>query len=449
MPSSPPRHTWRSSAAPPGGAGPTAATEEVCTTRSTFARRHSSSTVRVPWTLMRNRSSAAMRRFVVPATWKTRSTPRSARRTARRSVTSATTVSTSRPLSGSSREVARTVTRTSSPRSTRARATRDPTNPVAPVTRVVAIAGAGYPSAPWRPHRLRCPAMPRVAVVTDTTHYMPRALVEELDLHEVSLYVTFDGVTEREADLTDLDDFYRRLSDSSEMPSTSQPSVGDFLAVYEPLLEAGSDVVSIHLSGGISGTCAAAGQAREQLVERGVAPERIVVLDSATACAGLGMLVMAAVSAARAGASAVETADAAQATRGDLKVWFAVDTLEFLRRGGRVGGAQAWLGSTLKIKPILSIESEILPVERVRTAGRAFERLIEYLKARHDDGCDTFFIQHIHAPDQAQRLVERGMQIYGREPESVSEIGPVIGAHVGPGLLGVSGMRRELLYPRG
>ena len=171
------------------------------------------------------------------------------------------------------------------------------------------------------------------------------------------------------------------------------------------------------------------------------------MLDSATACAGLGMLAMAAASVARAGGTAAEAAEAAQACRRDLKVWFAVDTLEFLRRGGRVGGAQAWLGSTLKIKPILSIESEILPIERVRTSGRAFERLIEYLKARHDDGCDTFFIQHIHAPDQAERLVERGREIYGREPEIVSEIGPVIGAHVGPGLLGVSGMRREPAVP--
>jgi len=289
--------------------------------------------------------------------------------------------------------------------------------------------------------------MDRVAVVTDTTHYLPRDLVTRLDLHQVSLYVTFEGETEREADITDLADFYTRLSASSEMPSTSQPSVGDFLAVYEPLLEAGRDIVSIHLSAGISGTFATAGQARDQLVERGIDPDRIVVLDSSTACAGLGMLAMAAASVARAGGSAAEAAEAAQACRRDLKVWFAVDTLEFLRRGGRVGGAQAWLGSTLKIKPILSIESEILPIERVRTSKRTFERLIEYLTARHDEGCDTFFIQHIHAPDQAERLVERGREIYGREPEMVSEIGPVIGAHVGPGLLGVSGMRRSLLYP--
>jgi fatty acid kinase fatty acid binding subunit len=291
--------------------------------------------------------------------------------------------------------------------------------------------------------------MDRVAVVTDTTHYLPRDLVTRLDLHQVSLYVTFEGKTEREADITDLAAFYNRLSASSEMPGTSQPSVGDFLAVYEPLLDAGRDIVSIHLSAGISGTFAAAEQARDQLVERGIDPDRIVVVDSATACAGLGMLAMAAASVAGAGGSAAEAAEAAQACRRDLKVWFAVDTLEFLRRGGRVGGAQAWLGSTLKIKPILSIESEILPIERVRTSKRTFERLIEYLTARHDDGCDTFFIQHIHAPDQAERLVERGREIYGREPEMVSEIGPVIGAHVGPGLLGVSGMRRSLLYPSG
>jgi DegV family protein with EDD domain len=291
--------------------------------------------------------------------------------------------------------------------------------------------------------------MARVAVVTDTTHYLPRSLVAELGIHEVSLYVTFERETRREADITDLGDFYTRLSASDEMPSTSQPSVGDFLAVYEPLLEQDRDIVSIHLSGGISGTVTAAEQARDQLVERGIDPERIVVLDSATACAGMGMLAMAAASVARAGGNAQDAAAAAQTVRRDLKVWFAVDTLEFLRRGGRVGGAQAWLGTTLKIKPILSIESQILPIERVRTAGRAFERLIEYLQARRDEGCDTFFIQHIHAPDQAQRLIERGREIYGREPEMVSEIGPVIGAHVGPGLLGVSGMRRELLYPAG
>jgi DegV family protein with EDD domain len=137
----------------------------------------------------------------------------------------------------------------------------------------------------------------------------------------------------------------------------------------------------------------------------------------------------------------------AQAVREYLKIWFAVDTLEFLRRGGRIGAARALLGTTLRIKPILTLEAEITPIERVRTSQRAFERMVDYLRVRHDDGCDVWFVQHVQAHDQAARLVERGREIYGCEPEFVSEVGPVIGAHVGPGLLGVSGMRRSLLGP--
>ena len=130
-----------------------------------------------------------------------------------------------------------------------------------------------------------------------------------------------------------------------------------------------------------------------------------------------------------------------------MKIIFAVDTLEYLRRGGRIGAAQAWVGSALKIKPILSINREILPIERVRTAGRAFERLVEHLASQHESGADVFFIQHIQAHDIAARLAERGREIYGRPPEFVSEIGPVIGAHVGPGLLGVTGLPSSVLGP--
>jgi DegV family protein with EDD domain len=130
-----------------------------------------------------------------------------------------------------------------------------------------------------------------------------------------------------------------------------------------------------------------------------------------------------------------------------MKILFAVDTLEYLRRGGRIGGAQAWIGSTLKIKPILAIESEIVPIERVRTWGRAFERMVDHLSSLREDGNDRFFIQHIQAPDQAAKLAQRGEAIYGRPPEFVSEMGPVIGAHAGPGLIGVTALRDELLGP--
>ena len=177
--------------------------------------------------------------------------------------------------------------------------------------------------------------MARVAVVTDTTHYMPRELVAELGLHEVSLYVTFEGETEREGDM-DFERFYGRLTASDEMPSTSQPSVGDFLATYEPLLDDGEDIVSMHISAGLSGTFAAAGQARDELVDRGLDPARLIVLDSATTCAGLGMMAMAATSAARAGASVEAAAEAADAVRRDARC------SSRSRRSSSCAAAAAW-----------------------------------------------------------------------------------------------------------
>jgi DegV family protein with EDD domain len=291
-------------------------------------------------------------------------------------------------------------------------------------------------------------AMSRVAVVTDTTQYLPREVVERHRLTLVSLYVNWQGRTDRESDLGDYDAFYEHLRTvEGDLPSTSQPSVGDFLAAFEPLVEDGSDVLSVHLSGGISGTVRAAEQARDTLLERGVAPERIAVLDSHTGCAGHGAMAIAAANAAENGADLAGAAAAAEALRERITIVFAVDTLEFLRRGGRIGSAQAWIGSALKIKPILSIDREILPIERVRTAGRAFERMVEHLQALRDGGADIFFVQHIQAHDVAERLAGRGAEIYGRPPEFVSEIGPVIGAHVGPGLFGVTALSRAALGP--
>ena len=288
-----------------------------------------------------------------------------------------------------------------------------------------------------------------VAVVLDSTHYMPREVVERHGFQTVSLYVRWGTPPSdtREAELPDFDAFYDHLRSARELPSTSQPSVGDFLSVYEPLIERGDDILSIHLSGGISGTVRSAEQARDRLLEQGVAPERVIVLDSSTACAGYGLMAIAADNVAREGASLQEAADRARDARANLKILFAVDTLEFLRRGGRIGGAQAWIGSTLKIKPILAIEREIQPIERVRTWGRAFERMVDHLSSLREEGKDRFFIQHIQAIDQAEKLAARGEAIYGRPPEFISEIGPVIGAHAGPGLIGVTAMRGDLLGP--
>ena len=286
--------------------------------------------------------------------------------------------------------------------------------------------------------------MPEVAVVTDTTHYLPADLVAQRGVREVSLYVNDGERQQREADIADLDAFYDGLRAAASLPTTSQPSIGDFLAVYEPLVQGGRDVVSIHISGGISGTVEAARQAAAQLAEQG-SGATIEVIDSRMACGALGLVVLAASAAATGGADlpavAARAREAAEATR----LWFAVDTLEYLRRGGRIGTAQAWLGGALKIKPILTLDGEITPIERVRTSGRAFERMVEYMRSRNNDGADGWVVQHIQAPDVVERLLERGRDLYGSEPVFVSEIGPVIGAHVGPGLVGVGGLPRSLL----
>ena len=157
------------------------------------------------------------------------------------------------------------------------------------------------------------------------------------------------------------------------------------------------------------------------------------------------MVLLAACAASEDGSSIEDVTERVRAAIGNLEMWFAVDTLEYLRRGGRIGAAQAWLGSALKVKPILTLKHEITPIERVRTSGRAFERMVDFLRARHDDGADAWVVQHIQAPDQAERLVERGREIFDSDPLFVSEIGPVIGTHVGPGLLGIGGVARSLL----
>ena len=286
--------------------------------------------------------------------------------------------------------------------------------------------------------------MARVAVVTDTTHYLPRELADAYEIERVSLYVNWNGRQDREADLPDFDRYYEHLRSASELPTTSQPSVGDFLAVYQPLLEQGRDIVSIHLAAALSGTYEAALAAKAQIDEQGL-DGRIEVLDSASACGGFGCVALAAAASARQGGDAEAVVRSAREARQQLKMWFCVDTLEFLRRGGRVGAARAWVGSTLKVKPILTLEAEITPVERVRTAGRAFQRMVDYMRSRCDDGADGWVVQHIQAGELAERLVERGREMFGCEPLFVSEIGPVIGTHVGPGLIGVGGVPARLV----
>jgi DegV family protein with EDD domain len=279
-----------------------------------------------------------------------------------------------------------------------------------------------------------------VAVVTDSTPYLPRQLIEQWGVEQIDLYVGWDGELRPEREYEDLDAFYARLRDSASLPSTSQPSVGDFLERFRPLLDAGREIVSIHIAGGLSGTCESAREAARTVAEEG-RPGRVEVIDSQTGAGGLGCMVAVAAETARRGGSLAEVKEAVTRARASLDIWFCLDTLEYLRRGGRIGAAQAMVGTALKVKPILTFGTEIAPVGRVRTHRRAFERMVDYLRELHDRGASDWIVQHAQAPQDAERLVSEGTAIFGSDPLFCTEVGPVLGAHLGSGML-VGGMTR-------
>jgi DegV family protein with EDD domain len=285
----------------------------------------------------------------------------------------------------------------------------------------------------------------RTEVVCDTTAYLPAEMVAERGIHLISLYVGLEGDLEPESGISDYTAFYERLRSSDSKVTTSQPSVGDFVEVYEPLLAAGKDVVSLHIAGGISGTCEAAEQARDRLAEEGKGGERIRVYDSRTSAGGLGLVALAACAIADTGAGGDTVLEWVVETRDALKIFFYVDTLEYLRRGDRIGRARGWLGSTLKIKPIMTLEEEITPIERVRTRTRALERMRGYARQRHDGGADAWVVQYVQDRDTADEFADECREIFGREPVFISEVGPVIGAHIGPGMLGVGSVPESAL----
>ena len=274
----------------------------------------------------------------------------------------------------------------------------------------------------------------RVAIVTDSTTYLPQELIAAGHITAVSLYVGWEGELIPESEYRDLDAFYARLRDMSVLPKTSQPSVGDFLDVYRPLVSAGRDIVSLHIAEGLSGTCQSAREAAAILLAEDQ-PGRVIVHDSQTGAGGLGSLVWTAAELAAQGRDAEQVLAAVREAREHLDIWFCLDTLEYLRRGGRIGAASAMVGTALKIKPILTFGTEIAPVGRVRTHARAMDRMVSHLRELAERGADRWIVQHAQSPADAQRLVEAGRELFGSEPLFCTEVGPVLGAHLGAGVL--------------
>ena len=243
----------------------------------------------------------------------------------------------------------------------------------------------------------------KVAVVTDSTCDLTLELAEELGVTIVPLRVIFgDQAYRGGVDIT-TEEFYERLVNNRQLPTTSAPSVGDFQEVYERLLEKGNSIVSIHVSGKLSATVRVAQAAKES----GAEPSRIAVVDCQSITAGMGFVVLEAVEAARAGAKLAEVKATAESAAQRTQVRFMLDTLEYLRRGGRIGRARAYLGTVLSMKPILSIrEGDLYPEERVRTRARGLERLVQWA-VRHQN-VRRAAVVHATTPDEVESLREAG-----------------------------------------
>jgi DegV family protein with EDD domain len=272
-----------------------------------------------------------------------------------------------------------------------------------------------------------------VGVVTDSTAYLPADVVERHGLTVVPLQVVVAGKSLAEGVEVTSDEVARALREWRPV-TTSRPSPQTFAETYRSL--GAAEVVSVHLSADLSGTADAARIAARQVADEGIA---VTVVDSRSLGMGLGFVAVAAARAALDGAAADAVARVARRLAPEVAIWLYVDTLEYLRRGGRIGAAAAAVGSALSVKPLLHlVDGRLEPLERVRTTGRALARLEELAVREAGEREVDVAVQHLAAPERAGEVAER---LRARLPRArsmhVGEVGAVVGAHVGPGMLGV------------
>jgi DegV family protein with EDD domain len=268
-----------------------------------------------------------------------------------------------------------------------------------------------------------------VKVVTDSSADLPEELVKALGITVVPLYVRFgDEVYRDRVDISE-DEFYKRLTEGSVHPNTTQPSPQDFVDVYQKL-SAADGIVSIHLSAKLSGTCSSALQAKGTVANEC----SVEVVDSETLSMALGLIVIAAAKAAKDGKSLDEVEAVARETMPKIRLLALLDTLKYLLLGGRIGKAKALLGSILNVKPILTLkDGEVVPAAQVRTRAKGMDKLFEFVENSKD--IQDLTVVHSTTPDEAQALAERFGSVFDKEKIIVSRLGPVLGVHIGPAAL--------------
>ncbi len=276
--------------------------------------------------------------------------------------------------------------------------------------------------------------MSKIAFVVDSTAYIPPDQVQQFDIKVIPQVLIWDDETMLDGVDIQPTAFYERLRDSKTMPTTSQATIGAFIEVFKPLVEGGRPILAILVSDKLSGTIQSAEQAKAEFPDA-----KIVIVDSESTAMALGFQVLAAARGARDGKSFEEVTEIARQAKGQTGVLLVVDTLEFLHRGGRIGGASRLLGTALSMKPVLELQDGVLDVvEKVRTRSKAQARLLDILEERIDGRPNLrLAVLHAAAEQQARDLLEIASNRLNPIETVFSEVSPVVGTHVGPGTLGL------------
>jgi DegV family protein with EDD domain len=275
-----------------------------------------------------------------------------------------------------------------------------------------------------------------IKIVTDSTAYLPESVVREHDLRVVPLCVHFGDKTYKEGVELSNEEFYARLKDAPLLPTTSQPSAGEFHEVFSELAADGHEIVTLTISSRLSGTWNSAMAAREMMPDA-----KISVVDSLSTSVGLQLMIEAALAAREAGASREEIVARIEEIKTKMHIFFVVDTLEYLAKGGRIGNAKAFLGTLLKVKPILVLkDGAIEPLEQVRSKRKAQARMVELVEEcmAGDGAAACVALTHALVPDETAALAQEIQQRLGCALPRVADLGPVIGTHTGPGVVGVA-----------
>ncbi len=281
--------------------------------------------------------------------------------------------------------------------------------------------------------------MTQIAFVTDSTAYIPDQLVKQYRLTIAPQVLLWDGQSYLDGVDIQPDEFYTRLKTAKVMPSTAQVPVPEMLKIFRKLTGQGLQVMGIFLSEKLSGTMQSATQARDEM---GSAADRITIIDSNATAMALGFQVLAAARAAADGASVADCKAIVEKARDHVGVYFAVDTLEFLHRGGRIGGGTRFIGSALNLKPILALKDGRIEAEdRVRTKAKAHDRVLQLVAADVAGKSDVRLATvHANAEAEARVLLDRAARELGAIESILAAVSPVVGAHAGPGTIGLAFM---------